>query len=253
MAPVRYAEERLEGKALEEAFERGPGELPTVIKMRRHDDAPWELVGTGPQAELHDPHVPGIVAKMARVRERVAAALGGFGWAVAGARLFVGQDSLDLRLVRAGPATRANAALVELVWSRKTAARAATGAEAKLGKYWKAARANAAEAVLVGTLGVNESRLHFSVYRPDGELVFFRSHRHLNASWEAGCQKRDRGIGTEQEATWRAENAELCRGYSSAWKASRPKPKPKPKPKPRRKAKAKAKPKAKVRKAPSLR
>jgi len=223
---TEYTDERLEGKAMEEAFERAaagapPPAPPSTIRMQRADGV-WEDVGPGGDRE--DGRALSIIEHMdARVRPRVVACLGTLGWSVVSAVFFFTDadgnlQNLDL-LLRAGPAAGAldgREALVELTWSQGTPAKASQAGSQKLQKYWSAQARVPRRRRLVGTLGVVESRFHLTLAEARGaEPAYFRNVRHLHKSGphKSGAEKRARGIGVEAEKNWRAANADKCQGY----------------------------------------
>ncbi len=256
---TEYAEERLEGKAFEEAFEYASehaASAPTTIRMQR-DDGAWENVGPGGDRE--DGRVPAVIAHMHRVQERAAACLGTLGWSVVSAVFLVTDadgnlQNLDLQL-RAGPAAGeldGREALVELTWSQGTPAKASKAGERKLAKYWGAQARVPRRDRLVGTLGVAESRFHFTLAQVAGRSYFWNvRHLHNSGPQQCGADKRARGIGAEAENQWRAANADKCRGYVDKCRADAQKEKKKDKAKKKKKGaqkKAKAQKTGKTRK-----
>jgi len=236
MPAFRYTEARLQGKALEEAFTRGADDpLPLVVQMRKHEDAPWEMVGAGPAADRKDTRVRGIVEWMDRIRWRVTAGMRKEGWVVVVARIFVKgatgkTESLDLLLKRDGSEGPADAAVVELTWSEKTVVQAQSAGEKKLAKYFEAVESKAVEAELFGTLAVAKQRFSLNVYHNDGSIADGCHHRHTHPPTldiKPGCQKRAKGIGVTAEEEWRVTHSDWCVGYVAKAKAKKENQKPK--------------------------
>jgi hypothetical protein len=102
--------------------------------------------------------------------------------------------------------------LVEVKWSKKTAASAHAAACADLGKYWESRAELGAD--MVGALGLNCSRVHLSLFNKRGEdAVLFENEALYAAPKRSGAGKRAEGIAVQAEATWREGNKAKTRGY----------------------------------------